>query len=211
MIKKYAIANWKMNLSLNDITKWLNNFQYTGNVKVLLAPSYPYLGLIDHTRCSAQNVSVKEQGSHTGETGIFQIKDFCTHCIIGHSERKESKKIVLEKRDLCLNNGVTPIVCLSNPEESYDYYRSGTLLAWEDPKNISVGGVLNQIDINEIKNVIYKMKKALPEEAVLIYGGSVNRQNIPALNNTTLIDGVLVGGASLDPQHFMDIIKVLEK
>ena len=42
----------------------------------------------------------------------------------------------------------------------------------------------------------------------ILYGGSVNRENLEALLATPGIDGALVGGASLDPQHFWDLVQI---
>lgn len=214
---KYIIANWKMNLTLQTLTKWVKGVSdikrvLKGNKKVILAPSDIHISLIHELTneteidlCS-QDVSHEEQGSHTGDTGILQIKEFCKYCIVGHSERNESKELVIQKRDLCLENDITPIVCFIEPSVASQYYKDGVILAWEDPENISKDGKYNEKGPSEIESGVKKVRATLPEKAVLVYGGSVNKENIKDVSNITSLDGVLVGHASLDPEQFTYII-----
>ena len=62
-----------------------------------------------------------------------------------------------------------------------------------------------KININNIKKIIISLKKF--NKIKIIYGGSVNPQNIKDLNKISEIDGFLVGGASINPKKFIDIIK----
>ena len=214
---KYIIANWKMNLTLETLTKWVKGISDIKKVlkddtKVILAPSHIHISLIheltnetDIELCG-QDISTEEKGAHTGYTGILQIKEFCKYCIIGHSERDEDKETVLKKRDICLEKNITPIVCFVDPELAPEYYKEGVVLAWEDPKNISKGGKYSVKDSSEIKSGVENIRSKLPEGTPLIYGGSVNRENINDIAKLDNIDGVLVGHASLDPEHFIDII-----
>ena len=211
---KLVIANWKMNMNLPETTGWLEEFTRMQKndslaVEVVIAPPFPYLGEVKSTGLSvgAQDVSALEKGAHTGEVGAFQIKDYCKYCIVGHSERKEDKAAVLKKRNACLKARIIPIVCFVDPADALDYYADGAVLAWEDPANISVGGNYKAKDPQEIDAEATFMKKSLPDNATLVYGGSVNRQNAKELANIVELDGVLVGNASLDPAHFMEIVE----
>ncbi len=217
---KYIIANWKMNMDLDQVETWFKKFKDLTKGKkfknkIIIAPSTPHLYKSsqfckDHImECSAQNVSLHEQGAHTGDVGAFEIADFCHYSIIGHSERKEFKEIVLKKRDVCLRHGVTPIVCFVNKDECKDYLTEGAVIAWEDPENISKDGVYREKDPAEIVETYQYFAKEIPGVSV-IYGGSVNRDNVGALAKIKNLGGVLVGNASLDPQHFLDIISALE-
>lgn len=138
--------------------------------------------------------------------GGFQIKEFCTYAIVGHSERKEDKETVIKKRDMCLTEGITPIVCFVDPDHIKDYYKEGVIIAWEDPKNISKNGVYHAEKTDHIEEITKEIRKMLPKDAVLIYGGSVNEQNIGEISKIRSLDGVLVGNASLEPKTFADII-----
>jgi len=214
---KYIIANWKMNMTFEDLINWVAGFaQFKGNltpeVKVILAPSFVHIPTVFELsqktkfEVAAQDVSLEERGAHTGEAGAFQIKEFCKYAIVGHSERKESPEVVMEKRDECLKNGITPIVCFVNPEDLSRLYREGTIIAWEDPQNISKNGVYHAEDPEKIAGIAKEIRKMIPEGTPLIYGGSVNENNIKDIAKIQELDGVLVGNASLDPKTFASII-----
>ena len=214
---KYIIANWKMNMTFEDLTNWIASFAefkscLTPEVKVILAPSFVHIPTIfelsqkTNLKIAAQDVSVEERGAHTGEAGAFQIKEFCKYAIVGHSERKEILEVVMKKRDECLKNGITPIVCFVNPEDLPSLYKEGSIIAWEDPKNISKNGVYHAEDPKKIAGIAKEIRKIIPGDAILIYGGSVNENNITEIAKIPELDGVLVGNASLDPKTFASII-----
>lgn len=208
---KYYIANWKMNMNESDIDNWTGSFKPNPPSEkiIIIAPSLPYLVKIKGAgfRTCAQDVSTFNKGAHTGETGSFQLKDFCEYCLIGHSERKEGLDTVIQKRDICLDEGITPVVCFVNIEDADYLYKPGVILAWEDPENISVNGKYAPKNTAEIRTNINILKASLPDGTEVIYGGSVNRQNIAELANINGLDGVLVGNASLDPAHFYEICR----
>jgi len=155
----------------------------------------------------AQDVSPFERGAFTGENGAFQIKVFSKYAIIGHSERKEPVEVVARKRDLCLMEKITPIVCFVNPSDLLRLYKDGCVMAWEDPQNISVNGVYRLEDPAKISAIAKEIRKIIPAEAKLIYGGSVNERNVAAISRISELDGVLVGNASLDPEIFATIVR----
>lgn len=218
MSKKYIIANWKENMGFADTISWVDSF--SGFIKflspeneVVLAPSFPFLSIIyelskiSTVKVSAQDVSLKEKGANTGETGAFQIKDFCKYAIIGHSERKEGTDTITAKRDMCLKEGIIPIICFTNPEDLSKLYKEEVIIAWEDPKNISKDGAYNAEDPNKIASIAKEIRKIISSSTPLIYGGSVSENNIADIAKIPELDGVLVGNASLDPKTFADIIR----
>jgi triosephosphate isomerase len=206
-----------MNLDLSDMTTWFDNFKkeiptLPEESTIIIAASAPYLGILSvltknkNLRLASQDASALEKGAHTGEIGAFQLADFCTHSIIGHTERKETLDISIKKSDQCLNNGLTPIFCFSKIDDVKAIYKEGIILAWEDPSNISKNGKYNEKPIEEIQKGIDKIREQIPEEAILIYGGSVNRQNIDDLATVEGLDGILPGNASIDPIHFAELV-----
>lgn len=214
---KYVIANWKMNMNFEDLTKWVAEFSEYQNcikssVEVILAPSFVHIPAIfelsqkTSLKLSSQDVSFDKKGAHTGETGAFQAKEFCKYAIIGHSERKEDKNTVTSKRNACLEEGITPIICFIDPKDLKNLYSENCLFAWEYPENISKDGVYNDKKTSEIKNGVTEIRKKLPDDTILIYGGSVNETNIGEISKIDGLDGVLVGNASLEPKTFAYII-----
>ena len=216
---KYIVANWKMKLNSQDVEKWLEDFGelYDGasQNQIILCPSFPHLDKVSFAvegmgiNAGAQDVSANEKGSHTGDVGAFQLMGLCKYAIVGHSERKEPRDLVLKKRDICLENGITPIVCFVDIDSVTENLADGVLLAWEDPENIATDGVFKEKDPAEIKAGFEKLKQLAPK-ATILYGGSVHRENIQDLVNFPEVDGALLGTASLDPQHFLDVITAFE-
>ena len=226
---KYVIANWKLNMDSKDLANWVGPFSQKYKKikkdwkkrriieerwpKVLLCPSLIYIPAVAEisqkmgVEVSAQDISPFEKGAHTGENGVFQIKNFCKYAIIGHSERQEHIEVVARKRDLCLKEKITPIVCFVNPADLLKLYKEGCIMAWENPQNISVDGVYRSEDPAKISAIAKEIRKIVPPEARIIYGGSVNERNASTISRISELDGVLIGNASLDPEIFSSIIR----
>ena len=220
--KKFVVANWKQNFNLEDIKKWFIGYikalnGQTPNLKKIIAPSFLHLKeTLDLSKnlgfeISAQDVSLHEKGAHTGEVGAFQLADYCDYCIVGHSETGDKLRDILNKRDLCLKYKITPIICFTDPIDIEVLYRDGVVLTWENPAHISKEGKYKPENSSKIKRLITVFKSKLPVDALMLYGGSVNRQNANELGNIPELDGVLVGNASLDPAHFQGILEAFEK
>lgn len=218
---KYLIANWKMNMTLENLTPWVKGINDIKKIikddqKIILAPSHIHTSLIhelthdSEIELASQDVSMEEKGSFTGENGILQIKEFCTYSIVGHSERKESREVVLKKIEVCLKNNVIPIVCFTDPLTAKQYLKDKAILAWEDPANISREGVYNPKDPSDISAGVENIRKNIPTDTPLLYGGSVSKDNAANLSNVKGLNGLLIGNASLDPQSFIDIIRAYQ-
>ena len=188
-------------------------------------------------KISSQDVSAYTEGAYTGEVSALQLSKLnITHSIIGHSERRivfnETDETINLKVHNAVNNNLIPIVCFGESEEQRDTnaYLSYILnqvniavkglrkdkveeiiFAYEPIWAIGTGKVAsveNAIEvISSVKQEI-STKPFYDEEKIrFIYGGSVSPTNASELLNTKIIDGVLVGGASLDVDKFVQIIK----
>ncbi len=222
MIQRYVIANWKLNMGVNDIKNWLDEWQglATQNVNILIAPSsihlYPTreylneLNIKNVTLC-AQDTSIYEAGAHTGEIAIGHIAEVCKYCIVGHSESRATKEETLKKAALCKQQNITPIICFQDPIKCTEYYIDDCILAWEDSNNISKNGEYFAKDPKIIEQGISHMKTLLPTNTPVLYGGSVNENNVVQLSSIVALDGVLIGNASLKVTTFYEICKHLQK
>lgn len=125
MREKIVAGNWKMNKDreeglalVSEIENGLRSNPANG-VKVIVAPPYPFLGIVDSTenvKLSAQNCHQEESGAYTGEVATSMLKSFgCDYCIVGHSERRqyfgETDRYVNHKIELLLKDGIKPIYC----------------------------------------------------------------------------------------------------
>ena len=188
-------------------------------------------------KISSQDVSAYIEGAYTGEVSALQLSKLnITHSIIGHSERRtvfnETDETINLKVHNAINNNLIPVVCFGESEEQRDSnaYLSYILnqvniavkglrkdkveeiiFAYEPIWAIGTGKVAsveNAIEvISSVKQEI-STKPFYDEEKIrFIYGGSVSPTNASELLNTKIIDGVLVGGASLDVDKFVQIIE----
>ncbi len=139
MRKKIAAANWKMNLTVSEGEKLLDeilneNIELNDHQQAIFAVPFPYMQFAQEKISgrknyfiSAQDCSDKKSGAYTGEVSVDMIASLnVTHVIIGHSERRanfnESNSMLAEKLNLILEKGLTPIFCCG---ESLELRESG--------------------------------------------------------------------------------------
>lgn len=178
----------------------------------------------------AQNMHYEKSGAFTGEVSAEMLLAEGAKCvIIGHSERRqyfaETDTAVNKKTVKALETGLIPIVCvgetLAQRESGLtkqvvraqteaalaginkeDYEK--VVLAYEPIWAIGTGKTATAEDANE---VIKYIRQFADEKTRILYGGSMNGKNARELLGTSDIDGGLIGGASLKPQDFFDIIR----
>jgi triosephosphate isomerase len=171
------------------------------------------------------------QGAYTGEVSAPMLREFgVTHVILGHSERRayfnESNRTVNLKVHTALAQSLTPIVAVGETLEERDAGLSAarvvsqTLAAFEgvtreDLRKSVIAyepvwaiGTGKNCDPQEAERVMRTIRACLPglEETPVLYGGSMNAENVAAYMQRPQIDGGLVGGASLDPGGFAALI-----
>ena len=161
----------------------------------------------------------------------------CTYVIIGHSERRqyfhETNETVGKKIHAALKIGLTPIVCIGETLSERESGRTfsvnekqireglGTLskeqaskitIAYEPVWAIGTGKVATPSQAEEVhiyirKTIANMFGHDVADGLRILYGGSVKPENISELMAQKNIDGALVGGASLEADSFMKIIK----
>lgn len=189
----------------------------------------------DKIEVAAQNVSEFEDGAFTGEVSANMLKDIgVKNVIIGHSERREkfseSDEIVNAKIKRALSHNLSVILCLGESLEikeenkELDFVKNellNSLSGVENLKNITIayepiwaigtGKTCSSEDAEnmcrEIREIINKNYGEISKKIRILYGGSVKPSNAKEILAKENIDGVLVGGASLDVKDFIEIIK----
>ncbi len=188
-----------------------------------------------HVKLAAQNVFYEEKGAYTGEVAPAMLLDVgCEYVIIGHSERRkyfhETDESVNAKVKKALATGLKPIVCVGETEEEREkgvtefvvgsQVRKGLygieslkniVIAYEPVWAIGTGKNATPREAQEVHAFIRSLlRKTYGNEAaavLVLYGGSVTKDNSSDLISMEDIDGALVGGASLKSDSFLGIIK----
>ena len=164
------------------------------------------------------------------------VESGCRYVIIGHSERRqffgEDNASVCQKITSALSHGLTPVLCIGETESERETDKTNSVLdnqiqkgleklvsdqlkdliiAYEPVWAIGTGKTATSDQAQKahefIRSVLgEKFGDSLAETIRILYGGSVKPNNIAELMGMPDIDGALVGGASLEPETFAQII-----
>ncbi len=162
-----------------------------------------------------------------------------TYTIVGHSERRaagETNEIVAEKLAHAIAHGLTPILCVGERERDGEgrylsFVREQltiavNLIAPKDRADIIVAyepvwaigkTPADAIEPNDLNEMVSYIRKVLAEllpgknaaRTTVLYGGSVEPENVRDLARATGIDGFLIGHASVDAETFAALVKQL--
>lgn len=208
-MKKIVVGNWKMNGSLKLCEEFINHLKVSDAVEIVICPSFLHIEkLVSHmtgVHIGAQNCSEFNSGSHTGDISCAMLRELgVKYVIVGHSERNESINLILQKIERCLENHLIPIICIDSTENVrlFKDFEKLSLIAYEPRASIGSGLVASNDDITQTFQDI----KSIANFKIL-YGGSVNSQNIVNLKMIHELNGVLVGGASLKIDEFNLILQ----
>lgn len=185
---------------------------------------------------AAQNVFYADSGAFTGECSAMHLKEVgVRYCIIGHSERRvlfhESDVDVGKKAHACLRAGLVPIVCVGESRDERvggetfnvitrqldaafhdDVGAHEIIIAYEPVWAIGTGLTASAGQIDEVHGFIAQMaRQAGKLNLRIIYGGSVNPQNIEEIMAISHVDGALIGGASLQAESFLSMVQKLQR
>lgn len=249
-MKKIIVANWKMNPTsakeVLDFQKKLSFFfKKRRNLKVVLAPPFPYILLFKPKSgfaIGAQNLFWAKNGSYTGEVSAKILKSVgAEYVIAGHSERRrlgEDDDSISRKVKAGLEEGLKVILAIGekdqNDSQSWQIIKHqlqqglkrvnrksvrNLLIVYEPQFAISTGSVgepdnpervfRQTILIRKILTGVFGRKIAL--SIPVLYGGSADSKNARSFLETEGISGLLVGGASLDSNEFIALLKEAEK
>lgn len=200
--------------------------------EVVLCAPFTALSLLDKSlhgsrvQLGAQNVHWEENGAYTGEiSGPMLIEIGVRYVIVGHSERRqyfcETDETVNLRLKAAQRYGLIPILCVGETKQQRDAGEIESLIASQlekglvdvDQQNLVIAyepiwaiGTGDTCEATEANRVVGLIRSQLSNPNVSIqYGGSVKPNNIDEIMAQPEIDGVLVGGASLEPASFARI------
>lgn len=201
--------------------------------EVILCPPFTNLSVLSKTlhgsliQLGAQNIHWEEYGAYTGEiSGPMLTESGVRFVIVGHSERRqyfgETDATVNLRLRTAQRFGLTPILCVGETKQQRDAGETESLIALQldkglldiDQSNLVIAyepiwaiGTGDTCEAVEANRIIGLIRSQLSNPNVSIqYGGSVKPNNIDEIMAQPEIDGVLVGGASLEPESFARIV-----
>ena len=214
-MKPLIVANWKCNpttlkgakLLFDSVKKEIKNIK---NIEVVLCPPFIYLPILTvhrqvmNIKLGAQDCFWKQQGAFTGEISPLMLKDLgCQYAIIGHSERRalgETDEMINKKIRAALKSKLKPILCIDKISQIKKDLKTEIIIAYEPLFAIGTG---KPCSIEKAK----KMRTSLIRFKTVLYGGSINSENAKDYIKEAGFQGLLVGGASLEPKEFIQIVK----
>ncbi|MEH1871382.1 triose-phosphate isomerase [Nostoc sp.] len=201
--------------------------------EVILCPPFTDLSVLSKSlhgsliQLGAQNVHWEEYGAYTGEiSGPMLTELGVRFVIVGHSERRqffcETDATVNLRLRTAQRFGLTPILCVGETKQQRDAGETESLISLQLDKglvdinqdNLVIAyepiwaiGTGDTCEVTEANRIIGLIRSQLSNPNVSIqYGGSVKPNNIDEIMAQPEIDGVLVGGASLEAESFARIV-----
>lgn len=210
-MKPLVIAgNWKSNKTIAQTKEWIEKFKIQNverkNTTVVVCAPFTALSSMHPFPFSlgAQNVSMFDEGAYTGEITAKMIKEVADWVIIGHSERRknfgETDEMLATKVEKAHAVGLKVIYCI--PDDVTLIPAGVAVVAYEPVWAIGTG----KADTSENAQAVIASVKQKAGVRTMIYGGSVTVDTAVSYIEQPSIDGILVGGASLDAEEFARLI-----
>jgi triosephosphate isomerase len=198
------------------------------------------LGKAKNFSLGAQTVNHAKLGAYTGDVSLPMLTDIgVSYVIIGHSERR-AKGVKDEHVNQTLHSiikaGVTAVVCVGEKERDVSGHYlnrieqqirkacenvprtklSQIVIAYEPIWAIGTGNNATAADVHEMKLFIEKTLadiygRNFARTVKIVHGGSVNKRNAYELHHEGMMNGFLIGGASLHADEFIEIIKLVKQ
>ena len=219
---KLIILNHKMTLNYNELDNYITNINKL-NYNLIIAPSNIYLiqfvNKCKH-KIASQDICYLENGNNTGKVSANQIKSLnIKYSIVGHKEKDTDLEKINLKLKKCLNNNITPILCISENDRNITTINtvleillkdiddiSNIIFAYEPIYQIDKDEPIDLKDINTKINYIYNyLVNKYKIDPFIVYGGSV-RDNIKEVLEIKNIKGVIIGKISSDIKEITKIL-----
>lgn len=230
-------GNFKMNKNQKETKEYFSSFfEEKPKCRVMIAVPYTSIeaakGHPDWMEIGAQNVHYASAGAYTGEISTQMLQEAgATFTLVGHSERRqyfgETDQTAALRAEAAIDAGMDVIFCVGEnlaAREKGSTKRvlsrqlavglSGVLqpsklvVAYEPVWAIGTGKAANDEQIKEAHLHIKKfLKKRFGMDIPVLYGGSVNEENVERICKIDGVDGALVGGACLKPERMKELIK----
>jgi triosephosphate isomerase len=234
---KIIVANWKLNGSFDFIQSYftyINSIDLKKDVCGIICSPFVYLDVCNKQSKSiyigAQDCSNFKSGAFTGDISALMLRNINSQfCLVGHSERRvffnQKNEDVRIKANNLLDVGINPIVCIGETLDEKERGKTEEALKKQIIESIPQGSSNNSIiiayepiwaigtgltpKIQDIDKIHTFLKKGIKnyKNFKILYGGSVKSSNAEEIMSLENVDGLLVGGSSLDPVEFSKILQ----
>lgn len=238
---KYIVCNLKANKTKEELMIYASEvaqLKTSADIELIICPSTPFLYLFQNNnyKLGSQDVSIFSLGPHTGENTAEQLASLnVKYALIGHSERrklfKEEEKTIIEKIKKSYHSHISPIYFIGEKEEEKEqtkrvlgyqitkiinevpeYKRPKMILVYEPVWAIGTGLIPTVEEIRTaVKFIKNSVKKYYDLQLPVLYGGSVNEENVADLMNITELDGFVLGESSKEYSEVEKIYKKMQK
>lgn len=187
-------------------------------------------------KLAAQNFYWRDDGAFTGEVSASQLRGLVQYGLVGHSERRhvfgELGKDIRHKVQAAYRNNIIPVLCVGETageramNETTDILHDQLVgglsnitseevehlvIAYEPVWAIGTGNNATPADVEKAVTAIRSQVRHLfgadaAKKVRVLYGGSVIADNALSYMTTPGVDGLLIGGASLNVHTFADIV-----
>lgn len=219
----WVIANWKSDGTIEEALNWISivgpkiekrDPSTSSGSKVVVCPSFTAIEEVKKAilvgnyplLVGSQDLSPYPEGAFTGEESASSLRQFINLAILGHSERRqhfgETDEMVAKKTKQALDHNIIPLVCVQGIDTLVP--EAVKLIAYEPIFAIGTGNPDTPENANKVAEYF---KQKYSRDLEVLYGGSVTSENVKGFVTQQNINGVLVGGASLNPEEFIKIIQ----
>ena len=236
-MKKLVVLNNKMYLDYSNIREYILNIKdiIRSDLDVVVCPSNIFLPFFSGRykfKLGAQNIAGVFS---TGEVSGFQLKSLgVNYVLIGHLERRilfnETNKMINLKVKEALDNGIAPIICLGETIEERERRKtqdvilkqikeclrgievfSDIIFAYDPIWAIGNEDAVSNEEIEEIvtliKNAVFMVHNV---KVKVLYGGSLNEENIKRINKIKNLDGYIIGKNSVNIDKISAIMNEID-
>lgn len=234
-MKKLIVANWKQLPDTmgeaEEILDFLSENIAGVSADIVICPPDKYIEKVAEllqrpplsgmAELGLQDISLTEI-----ENLKLKIGNSATYVIVGHSSRRkfEPEEIINQKLKASLTAGLTPVVCIGENTRDGDYQQflkdqfdatfaglspeeiGKCLVAYEPVWAISTNPGAKPDSPDETRKALAVLQPLAPASR-LLYGGSVTKNNAKDFLSMPEISGVLIGGASVRKEEFVEILK----
>lgn len=229
------MCNLKSNKTLKEILAYKKELAglKKEDLELVLFPTSIYLPFFYDAsyKIGSQNISIYEEGSHTGEVLAYQLKSMkVSYVLVNHFEMKETFDNIITKMKNATKENIRVVLCIGEKnkqtmdetiiEVKKEIKKIFTKLTPKERENIILAyepcwAINEQYDINTkiIDNIADKLKQEINKSyhvaIPILYGGGITTNNIKELAKLDNIDGYLLGNCANNSKNICKVFDIL--